>query len=333
MLATIKARYDTKLDAALRQAVADIEPPELATMLSYAFGWVDAAGTPTNHIGGKRLRPYLLLLCNEAAGGDWHDALPAAAAVELLHNFSLVHDDIQDHSATRHQRPSMWAAWDRARAINAGDSLLGLAYQCLSELGEMHTPNVVLPCWAQLNGALRELTRGQHLDINFEQAPSVDEATYYSMIIGKTAALLAAAAQMGALLAFDERDEHYGEFGRQLGLAFQIRDDILGIWGDSAVTGKSSSDDLRHKKKSLPTVIGLAREAELCAIFAQPRLTDDEVAQAVALLERCGAREYAEAAEARHGDAALAALERAQPQGEAGDWLRRLPAALLGRRN
>ena len=333
MLTAIKARYSAKLDAALQQAVKNIEPSELAMMLSYAFGWVDADGAPTNHIGGKRLRPYLLLLCNEAAGGDWHDALPAAAAVELLHNFSLVHDDIQDDSATRHQRPSMWATWDRARAINAGDSLLGLAYQCLSELGEMHAPAVVLPCWVQLNSALRELTRGQHLDLSFERAMSVDEATYYTMIAGKTAALLATAARLGALLALDSRDEQYCEFGRQLGLAFQIRDDILGIWGDSAITGKSSSDDLRHKKKSLPTVIGLAREAELRVIFAQPRLADGEVERAMELLDRCGAREYAEAAEARHSDAALAALERARPQGEAGDWLRRLPAALLGRHN
>lgn len=333
MLEAIQARYGSQLDEVLRKAVADIKPTELELMISYAFGWVDASGTPTNHTAGKRLRPYLLLMCCEAAGGKWGDALPAAAAVELMHNFSLVHDDIQDHSTIRHQRPSLWAMWDRARAINAGDSLLGLTYHCLSTLEKTHPPNIVLACWKELNNALRELTRGQHLDIQFENTLAVNEASYYSMIEGKTASLLAAASRLGALLANDGKYMQYGEFGRQLGLAFQIRDDILGIWGNSEVTGKSTSDDLRHKKKSLPTIYGLSHEEELSKLFCKDLLTNDDVGQAMKLLERCGAREYAEAAEIRHGNASLTALERAQPKGRAGKWLRGFPSALLGRKN
>lgn len=331
LLASLAAAYGAELNATLRRQVAEIQPPELATMLGYALGWQGRDGQEIEGSGGKRMRPYLLLLITEAAGGEWRQALPAAAAVELLHNFSLAHDDIQDQSETRHGRPSLWVAWDQARAINAGDSLLGLAFHCLATLREPCGAELTLRCWAELNDALRELTRGQQLDLSFERAAHIDEASYMGMIAGKTAALLAASATMGALIARSPRAAAYGEFGRQLGLAFQIRDDILGVWGESAQTGKSPHDDLRQKKKSLPIIIGLSREAELRQLFARAQLNEAAVRRAVILLERCGAREAAEAAEARHTAAALAALEQARPAGEAGQLLRRLPAALLGR--
>ncbi len=333
MFTQLSQRYGAPLLAFLQRATESIEPRELATMLRYALGWVDAQATPVQGFGGKRLRPHLLLLCNEAAGGNWQEALSAAAAIELLHNFSLVHDDIQDDSATRHQRPSVWATWDRARAINAGDSLLGLAHSTLLQLRNVHPPTRVLRCWEILNDALRELTRGQHLDLSLEKATTLNESSYQSMIAGKTVALLAAAAQMGALLADSIQEEHYRQFGRELGFAFQIHDDILGIWGNSTITGKPNNDDLRQKKKTLPIIHGLQREAELRSIFAQPQLGAGDIARARNILERCDARALAEAAAAQHSQSALAMLERAQPQGEAGTLLRALPSTLLQRRS
>ena len=331
MLKTIQERYGAQLDVTLRTAISEIKPSELKLMLRYVFGWVDENGTEIEHIAGKRLRPFLLLMCCEAAGGDWQAALPAAAAVELMHNFSLVHDDIQDQSTTRHNRPSVWSMWDQASAINAGDSLLSLAFHTLATLHDTFPPKTVLGCWHDLNTALRELTRGQHLDMQFEKTEHVDEASYFSMIEGKTAALLATSAKMGARLAQHEQLDHFGEYGRQLGLAFQIRDDILGIWGVSATTGKSTSDDIMNKKKSLPTLYGLQQESEFVKLFRKETITDQDVADAIHLLNRCNAREYSEAAEQRHCNASTNAISSLQTVNEVGKWLGDFPAILLGR--
>ena len=331
MLRAIQERYDAPLDICLRTAVSGIKPSELNLMLRYVFGWVDENGTEIENVAGKRLRPYLLLMCCEAAGGDWQSALPAAAAVELMHNFSLVHDDIQDGSTIRHNRPSVWSMWDQASAINAGDSLLGLAFHTLATLYDTFPTKTVSGCWHDLNTALRELTRGQHMDMQFENTDHVDEASYFSMIEGKTAALMSTSARMGARLAQFEQHDQFGEYGRQLGIAFQIRDDILGIWGESTTTGKSTSDDIMNKKKSLPTLYGLQQESELLRLFRKKEITDQDVANAIHLLNRCGAREYCEAAEQRHCSASINALSSVPTVSEVGKWLRDFPAILLGR--
>ena len=337
MLAALQERYTGALDATLRSLLDDALPtdtPLLATMVRYPLGLVDAQGNATCAGAGKRIRPLLLLLCNEAAGGDWRQALPAAVAVELLHNFSLVHDDIQDDSPLRRGRPTVWRFWGRSHAINAGDLLLMLAFTALRELCETDVAaEVQLAVHNALVGSCLELTRGQHLDMHFESCDSVSVDSYLSMIEGKSAALISASARIGALIAgADEaRVERFATCALNLGLAFQIRDDILGIWGDPAVTGKSAATDIRSRKKSLPVVFGLERSATLAELYRHEPGGDTEVQKVISILESLGAREFAHEQEARWVRAAQQALVAAEPEGEAGMRLRRFTEALLQR--
>jgi geranylgeranyl diphosphate synthase, type I len=268
-------RYASELDATMRELAALVphEASGLDVMVQYPFGWVDESGQPYAGMAGKRIRPMFLLLCAEAAGGDWHQALYAAAAVEYLHNFSLIHDDIQDDSPLRHNRPTVWKIWGIANAINAGDVLFSLAFTALQKLREAGIPpEVILEIWGIFNRTNLELTRGQHLDMQFEHRPNVPIDDYISMIKGKSAALLATCAQMGALIATHDEalSRRYAEFALNMGVAFQIRDDILGIWGDAAVTGKSTATDILSKKKSLPVLFGLERSHSLSKFTRNP---------------------------------------------------------------
>jgi geranylgeranyl diphosphate synthase type I len=333
-------RYLHDLDTAMREMVdsrvreAESEAPDFGTMLRYPLGWVDEHNQPYSQPAGKRIRPLLLLLCAEAAGGDWRQALPAAAAVELLHNFSLIHDDIQDDSPTRHGRATVWKIWGRANAINAGDALFALSYSALEGLAETGVaPQVVLKVWRIFNQTNLELTRGQHLDMDFEHRANVNTDEYLSMIRGKSAALVSACAEIGALIGSgnDETARHFGEYGLNLGLAFQIRDDILGIWGDPHVTGKSAATDILSHKKSLPVLYGLQHSDRLADLYARQRLSDDEVHEAVGVLTAVGALEFVQQQESRHYRAALDALERAEPRGDAASALVQLTESLFQR--
>lgn len=329
-------KFFTELDKALRQVVQTVpEPaPGFAVMLRYAMGWVDENDRPYNHPTGKRIRPLLLLLCTEAAGGSWRTALPAAAAVELLHNFSLIHDDIQDDSPTRHGRPTVWKVWGEANAINAGDALFTLAYSALEQLSrEKIAAETVIKVWRIFNTTALELTRGQHLDMRFEHQETVSIDDYVWMIQGKSAALLAACAQMGAVIASGDEAlaTHYAKFALNLGIAFQIHDDILGIWGDPSVTGKSAATDILSRKKSLPLLYGLSHSNALQAIYQRPDFSDADVQEAVDALDAVDARAYTQASENQYYQAALAALESANPKGDAATGLMQLVEALFQR--
>jgi geranylgeranyl diphosphate synthase, type I len=335
LLEQLARRYLPELDSAMHRAV-DLLPdaPDFGTMIRYPLGWVDEHGKPYAGTTGKRIRPMLLLLCAEAAEGDWRQALPAAAAVEILHNFSLVHDDIQDDSPTRHNRPTVWAIWGRANAINAGDALFALAYASLSLLTDSGvSPDIAVQVWRIFNRTNQELTRGQHLDMRFEKQLEVTTDEYISMISGKSAALIAACAQMGALIGSGnaETAQHFYEYGLNLGIAFQIRDDILGIWGDPTVTGKSAATDILSRKKSLPVLFGLAQSPSLDALYLHEPFGNAEVSAAVDILNEVGAQGYAQESETRYYRAALDALERANPQGEAAEGLMALTESLFKR--
>lgn len=310
------------------------QPGALQTMLRFPFGWVNQDGSAYDRPTGKRVRPLLLLLSTSAVGGNWHSALPAAAAVEILHNFSLVHDDIQDDSFTRHGRPTVWRVWGKPHAINAGDGLFTLAYAALAELPlhgvPLETANTAMQLFNQTN---LELIRGQFLDMSFEVQPTVSTDEYISMITGKSAALIAACAQMGALIggASSEQAALFREFGLNLGIAFQIRDDILGIWGDPALTGKSAATDILSKKKSLPVLHGLSLSPALVECYQAPEMTDSLVEQIVNLLTSVGSLDYANQLELQYAERALLALEQAKPLGTAGAELTALARQLLGR--
>lgn len=304
-------------------------------MMAYHLGWLDEHFCPVQGSTGKRIRPLLCLLACEAAGGDWHRALPAAAAVELVHNFSLIHDDIEDNSATRRGRPTVWALWGLAQGINVGDAMYTLAYQALARLQEAGAaPSLHLAAVDIVNKACLELCHGQYLDLAYEGNLEITEEAYLQMIGGKTAALIAASTQLGALLAeAGEHAERYRLFGWYLGLAFQMVDDILGIWGDPATTGKSAADDIRNRKITLPILFALRSEIgmELATLYCQEHLSDMDIPYAVALLDRAGARDYVQGRAAFYEAQALAALAAAEPREPAATALRDLAVSLTSR--
>jgi geranylgeranyl diphosphate synthase type I len=302
-------------------------------MMAYHLGWVDDAFQPGTERAGKRIRPLVCLLVCNAAGGDWPSALPAAAAIELLHNFSLIHDDIEDDSTTRRGRPTVWSLWGIPQAINAGDSMFALAYHALTRLSANHLPpHAIAEIWQIFTKACIHLTKGQHLDMLFETQDKVSVEDYLRMIAGKTAALLAATTRIGAIVggADHETEAHYGAFGRNVGLAFQVYDDILGIWGDEDKTGKSTASDILARKKTLPILYALGQSAELQDHFAERELDVDRVVQ---LMDSAGAKRFALEIARQYSDAAMSHLTAARPSGEAGEALRLLTAQLIRRRS
>lgn len=287
----VLARYRDPLERALRAAVGE-EPPALAAAGRYVMGWEDEAGRPASNTG-KRIRPALCLLGAEVAGGIFEDAMPGACAVELVHNFSLVHDEVQDHDAERHHRPTLWALLGEAQAINVGDFLYTRAIQSLSDAGGPAGPRIA--ALSVLNRAIQEMIGGQWDDLAFERRESVSVADYLRMVAGKTGALLGAPLEMGALLAGadDAFARDLGAWGRQVGLAFQAQDDYLGTWGDPGHTGKSNSNDIARKKKTLPIVHGMgnadARAAIAAAYASDGDVPEERIARVVRALEDAGA--------------------------------------------
>lgn len=232
-------------------------------MMRYHLGWVDENLQPLKAQGGKRIRPLLCLLVCEAISGDYRPALPAAAAVELVHNFSLIHDDIEDKSPRRRGRATVWRVWGVPQAINAGDGLLALAHLALHRLSTSRGNLKLLTQATQiLDQACLHLCEGQYLDIAFQERTDVTPEMYLAMAGKKTSSLMECAAHLGAILATRKKRiiEAYRGFARNLGLAFQITDDLLGIWGEEARTGKGVGEDIKAGKKSLPVVYAFQEE-------------------------------------------------------------------------
>ncbi|MEO7039953.1 MAG: polyprenyl synthetase family protein [Candidatus Elarobacter sp.] len=268
---------------------------------------------------GKRLRPRILIAAAQTEGAPAQSAFSAAAAVELLHNFSLVHDDIEDRDTLRHGRPALWSTYGDAAAITAGDAMCALSY--LTLLRETTgAAEAVVAMTACLHRGHLEMCRGQGLDIGFETAATVTFAEYLKMIEGKTAALFGASCELGALAAGAPagRSAAYGRMGRAYGLAFQIRDDILGSWGSPAETGKPAGADIRRRKWSFPVAWALNgppspdRETIAGAYHAIGELDDARADRVLDALERLGAHRAADDA----CDAAIAdAVEIAAQHG------------------
>lgn len=308
-------RYRRALDEYLRSLVPDRSPQLLYQMVRYHLGWEDTEGRLDN-ARGKGLRSSLCLLTCEAAGGELRQALPAAAAVELVHRFSLVHDDIQDRDAERHHRPTVWKVWGEAQAINAGDAILALAHLVVLRLAEEGVPAPsVLAAARVLDERTLEMVEGQTLDISFEDCLDVALPDYIEMIERKTGALFDCAFTLGALVGDADTAiiQQLGGIGRTLGMAFQIRDDMLGIWGKEADIGKPIGADIRRRKKSLPIVYALndarsgARD-ELRVIYGKPALDDKDVGRVLRILEGAGVREYCATLAADKKNAALREL-------------------------
>ncbi len=331
------ARYLPALEKEMRQACqpAAATPPLLYGMIHYHLGWADAQFNPLQVETGKRLRPIFLLLVCEAQGGDWQAALPAAAAIELLHNFTLIHDDIEDRDELRRGRPTLWTLWDEAQAINAGDALFSIAYRAILKLNAAAVPTErILQATRTFTEGILHITEGQCRDINFEAQSCISETDYLTMIAGKTATLIGMACELGGLLAGAdaERVAALREFGAALGMAFQMQDDVLGLWGDPAHTGKPVCADLRRRKKTLPILHGMAHSAELSAMLqSDAALTEADVAAALRLLEAAGSQAHTQAQAEHYHQQALEALARSHGDGEAHKALHVLAQQLLGR--
>ncbi len=240
--------------------------------MRYHLGWIDATFAPVASNPGKLLRPTLLLLAYEAAGANGLGervptdtaylarALPAAAALELTHNFTLIHDDIEDGDVERRHRATLWKLWGVPQALNAGDGMFALARLTLWGVLERGVePDIAVKLGAALDHACLVIAEGQYLDISFESRQRVSVATYLDMIRRKTAILMACAAEMGALLGTRNQETiaSLRNFGEAIGIAFQVRDDMLGIWASTAESGKTVAGDIYRRKKSLPILHAL----------------------------------------------------------------------------
>ncbi len=312
----------------------DGTPDPFYGMMQYHMGWVNEGFQPVTVHGGKRIRPLLTMLTCQGSGGDWTTAVPAAAAVEVLHNFSLVHDDIEDVSPTRRGRKTVWKIWGEAQAINSGDAMFALAHLALAELAKSYVPpETVVRALRRFDETCLSLTHGQYFDMDFEAREVVQVDEYIEMITGKTAALLSLCAELGAIIAGQDENSiaHYAKFGLNLGLAFQVIDDILGIWGDESKTGKSAATDIITKKKTLPVVYGLERSTSLTDLYRHAEADDVFVHEVVTLLDGLGAREYASARAATYSADARQHLQDADPTGEAGEALLQLADMLMQR--
>jgi geranylgeranyl diphosphate synthase type I len=332
------------IETELKRQVSRLDEPRTKLfheMLTYHMGWTgEGAGTQAT---GKRIRPLITLLSvasinndgsKRGSGNNWLHAVSLAAAIELVHNFSLVHDDIQDNSELRRGRKTAWVKWGAPMAINVGDALFVIANQSALSLNEHYPAEMVVRASSLLNDCCLALTQGQFLDMSYEERSDLTMEDYWPMIGGKTSALLSVCTQIGALLGYaqEEKIELYRLFGYNLGLAFQVQDDILGIWGNEALTGKSAASDLVEGKNSLPILFALEKNGEFAKRWHQGPITVDEVGAVAALLDDEGGKAYAEKMSEELTQKALGYLQKADPQGEAGEAILELANMLLKRK-
>ncbi|MEU9184171.1 polyprenyl synthetase family protein [Streptomyces sp. NPDC048484] len=320
--------------AALRDWVNRL-PDEMARVAGYHLGWLDARGEPVHaRHAGKSVRPALVYACARAVGGRPQDAVPAAVAVELVHNFSLIHDDVIDRDRLRRHRPTVWAALGTPAALLGGDALLALASRVLAETSGRNSARMT----AVLTRSTLDLIEGEAADSAFEQRDAIDEADYRAMAAGKTGALMGAACALGVLAAggSEDRARHLTRFGVCLGVAFQIADDLLGLFGSPGRTGKPVGNDLAARKKSHPIVAALNSSTsagrELAALYARTeRLTDEQVARAVDLVVLADGERMARQAIEAELRQAFQALARAEPSAEALEDLTTLAQLMTNR--
>ena len=307
--------YHDKVETELKEIVGN-NPSTLYNMLQYHMGWQNEHGHPCYEKSGKFIRPILCLLSCQAVQGNMSQILPAAAAMELIHEFSLIHDDIEDASCERHYRPTVWKLWGQPQAINAGDGMLALASLALFKLKENGIADKkIIGSNQMLAKACLQLCEGQYLDIAYESRLDVNIENYLDMIAKKTAILIATSISLGAYLGTeDEKLVNYlYQFGKELGMVYQIHDDILDIWGIKEKTGKSRSD-ISQRKKTLPVIYGLQNSKgeakhKLEGFYSQEYIQDEDLSQVIRILEQLGARDYSQNLAEQYYRQALTQLE------------------------
>ncbi len=312
ILASLRRAIQRAKDNAIRPEAGNLRP--FYGQMQYHLGWVDINFTPVTSNPGKLLRPTLLLLAYEAAGAfnpgaetTTHNsnhlrrALPAAAAVELTHNFTLIHDDIEDGDTERRHRPTLWHVWGIPQALNTGDGMFALARLTLWDIvDEGVDPATAVRLGAVLDRACLVLAEGQYLDISFETQDDISVSTYVDMISRKTATLMGCAAEMGALLGTHDAETiaRLRSFGYAMGIAFQVRDDLLGVWASTAELGKTPAGDIYRRKKSLPVLHALEHANKpdqqfLRYVYSQEApITSSQVEEVLAIFARTNTKAY-----------------------------------------
>ena len=336
--AAVEVEMRATLDVAAARGGIELRIHDMAR---YALGWIDRHGQPDS-AAGKRARPALCMLGAAAVSQDpahQDHAIHGAAAIEFVHNFSLVHDDIQDQDEQRRGRPTVWTIWGISQAINAGDALRELGDLALFRARGAGAPaDAVLDATARLNHAALRMIEGQYLDLTFEERSDVELDEYLRMVERKTGAMMGASLAIGAVLAgaSAQQADALQQAGERLGRCFQIRDDWLGVWGDAAALGKSTQSDIRRKKKSYPILWTLrsappAVRRALLEAWRLDELSDDDVAGVQSLLDESGASDAANEAAEREYDAFRRALLDCQPRAAAVAELEQIAAFTMQR--
>jgi geranylgeranyl diphosphate synthase type I len=332
MLASISAAESESLPT----SSADLQ---IYDLLRYHLGYLNEHFQPVRSDAGKRVRPRLVMLVNAAFNGMEAQAIHTAAAIELLHNFTLIHDDIQDESPLRRHRPTVWSLWGVPQAINAGDAMFAVAHLALNR--SLHS-GVDAMTTLRLSNALHQTTlrivEGQTLDIGFEQRGDVTANEYVRMIGGKTSAITRLACWGGAIIAGvdDARADACGEFGFALGIGFQVQDDWLGVWGDPARTGKAAADDIRRRKKAFPALLLHDRavpedRSRIDELYSQPSIEPGQIDEILDMMRRYEVATDVQAEVKAWHDRAADALTFALPANEARDELLALVESLGNR--
>jgi geranylgeranyl diphosphate synthase type I len=338
LFAPILADVEAEMRAARREQTEIA--PILWNVIDYQFGWdLDEGDSMAQKVTGKKIRPLLMALVAQAVRGEYRHVLPAGAALEFIHNFTLIHDDVMDSSTDRRHRAAVWTQWGAWQAINSGDGLYALAMLASTRLRQIGTPaEKIVRVFEALSRACLQTAEGQILDMDFEHRKQVSVDDYVTMVANKTGALIECAAMVGAVLSTDDETivEHYTRFGRDLGIAFQIRDDYLGVWGDEAQTGKSATSDIRDKKKSYPVLVAFERaleadRAQMDAIYRQQTLSDADVQAVLDVLARTDAQTHTDQIARDYYDSAMNRLAQTGINNAAQDAIRQYAAFMVRR--
>ena len=308
-------RYGEYVQDALRSNL-DLHGSAVYDLLRYYMGWADEDGAPITAMTGKAVRPTLCLFGCEAVGGSLKLAMPAAVALEFIHNFSLVHDDIQDEDETRHNRKTLWAVWGKPKALVAGNVLRVVADVALHSLeGEGLESKRSLAAVGLLTESYLEMIEGQYLDLSYEGRRDISMDDYLRMISRKTGALIRCSLNLGAVVGTDDPETIAAlrECGRALGYVFQIRDDVLGVWGEEEITGKPVGADIRRKKNSYPVVYTMEAATDedrnsISSMYSKPELDEGDVDSVLTIMEKMGVREHAQTEAARWADSAIRSI-------------------------
>ena len=334
------ARYQPIIDLALRDELADARSA-LAVTHRYHMGWADKHGTALSGVEGKRLRPTIAMLGADAVGGEIRLALPVAIALEYVHNFSLIHDDIEDQDRFRHHRPTLWVVWGEPKAIVSGNSMLKVADRATRALIDLGVERgTAIRAQRLITEAYMLMIEGQYLDISFEGRNEVTIDEYLKMIERKTGALIAASLHVGGFVAANSGararvSDGLRRVGYEFGRLFQIRDDILGIWGNDE-TGKPVCGDIYNKKKSLPAIHALstatgASASEIREIYGKPELRDADVETVLEIMSTVGSYEFCTSMSAQHWTAAEEIIEELDFEPSVKIDFRQLGEFLVGR--